>query len=50
VEVYESGKVDGCDPMRQFFLITLPFLKEAIIFATLMRAIYAKLILSPDLP
>jgi multiple sugar transport system permease protein len=40
VEVYESGKVDGCDPIRQFFLITLPFLKEAIIFATLMRAIW----------
>ncbi|TCL76560.1 carbohydrate ABC transporter membrane protein 1 (CUT1 family) [Hydrogenispora ethanolica] len=39
-EIYESGKVDGCGPVRQFFLITLPFLKEAIVFATLMRAIW----------
>ncbi len=40
VEVYESGKVDGCGPVRQFFAITLPFLKEAIVFSTLMRAIW----------
>jgi multiple sugar transport system permease protein len=40
VEIYESGKVDGCGPIRQFFLITLPFLKEAIVFSTLMRAIW----------
>ncbi len=40
VEIYESAKVDGCGPVRQFFWITLPFLKEAIVFSTLMRAIW----------
>ncbi|HBF40197.1 MAG TPA: sugar ABC transporter permease [Firmicutes bacterium] len=40
LEIYESAKVDGCGPVRQFFWITLPFLKEAIVFSTLMRAIW----------
>ncbi len=40
VEIYESAKVDGCGPVRQFFWITLPFLKEALVFSTLMRAIW----------
>lgn len=39
-EVYESSAIDGCGPMQNLFYITLPFLKESIIFSTLLRAIW----------
>jgi multiple sugar transport system permease protein len=39
-EINESSAVDGCGSARRFFQITLPFLREAIVFATLMRAIW----------
>lgn len=39
-DVYESSAMDGCGPVKQFFYITLPFLKESIIFATLLRGIW----------
>jgi multiple sugar transport system permease protein len=39
-DVYESSAIDGCGPVKQFFFITLPFLKESIIFATLLRGIW----------
>ncbi len=39
-EVYEAGQVDGASKARQLIFITLPYLKESIIFATLLRAIW----------
>jgi multiple sugar transport system permease protein len=39
-DVYESCEVDGCTPMKKLFYITLPYLKESIIFSTLLRAIW----------
>lgn len=39
-DVYESSAMDGCGPVKQFFYITLPFLKESIIFSTLLRGIW----------
>lgn len=39
-ELYESAKVDGANAWQTYWRITLPFLKENIIFATLMRCIW----------
>lgn len=39
-EIYESSSLDGCGPIKTFFYITLPYLKESIIFATLLRGIW----------
>lgn len=39
-DLYESAKVDGATKPQILFKITLPFLKESIIFATLMRCIW----------
>lgn len=39
-EVYESCEVDGAGSVKKLFFITLPFLKESIVFATLLRAIW----------
>ncbi|MGG1555147.1 carbohydrate ABC transporter permease [Paenibacillus ferrarius] len=39
-DVYESCEVDGCGKVKKLFYITLPYLKESIIFATLLRAIW----------
>jgi multiple sugar transport system permease protein len=39
-EIYESCAVDGCSPLKKFFYITLPYLKGAIVFTTLMRSIW----------
>lgn len=39
-EVYESCEVDGCGKVKKLWYITLPYLKESIIFATLLRAIW----------
>lgn len=39
-EIYESCAVDGCGPWRKFWYVTLPFLKESILFTTLLRAIF----------
>lgn len=39
-EVYESCAVDGAGPVKKLFFITLPYLKESIVFATLLRAIW----------
>lgn len=39
-DVYESADVDGCGKVKKLFYITLPYLKESIIFATLLRAIW----------
>lgn len=39
-DIYESAKVDGAGSWKIFWKITLPYLKETIIFATLMRCIW----------
>ncbi len=39
-DIYESSAIDGCGPVKNLFYITLPFLKESIIFSTLLRAIW----------
>lgn len=40
LELYESAKVDGGNAWKNFWLITLPYMKESIVFATLMRSIW----------
>lgn len=40
LELYESAKVDGGNSWKNFWLITVPFMKESIVFATLMRTIW----------
>ncbi|WP_175408705.1 carbohydrate ABC transporter permease [Streptomyces sp. TRM64462] len=39
-DLYEAASVDGAGRMRQFFHITLPHLKDAIILSTLLRAVW----------
>ena len=39
-DIYESSSIDGCGKIKTFIYITLPFLKESIIFATLLRGIW----------
>lgn len=39
-DIYESSAIDGCGPIKNYFYITLPYLKESIIFATLLRGIW----------
>jgi multiple sugar transport system permease protein len=39
-EVNEACEVDGCGKIRQFVSITLPFLKQTIVFTTLLRIVW----------
>lgn len=39
-DVYEAADVDGAGPVKQFFYVTLPYLREAIIITTLLRAVW----------
>jgi multiple sugar transport system permease protein len=39
-EVYEASEVDGASKFRQLVSVTFPYLKESIIFATLLRGIW----------
>lgn len=39
-ELYEAASVDGANRWRQFFHITLPHLKDAIVLSTLLRAVW----------
>lgn len=39
-DIYESSAIDGCNPIKNFIYITLPYLKESIIFATLLRGVW----------
>jgi multiple sugar transport system permease protein len=40
LDLYESARVDGGTPWTNFWKITLPYMKESIVFATLMRTIW----------
>jgi len=40
LELYESAKVDGGNAWKNFWWITVPCMKESIIFSTLMRTIW----------
>ncbi|MEV5611339.1 sugar ABC transporter permease [Streptomyces sp. NPDC052225] len=39
-DLYEAAEVDGASRLQQFFHITLPHLKDAIILATLLRMVW----------
>jgi len=39
-ELYESAKIDGCNAWNSYWKITLPMMRESIIFSTLMRTIW----------
>lgn len=39
-ELYESARIDGSSAWHSFWKITLPCMKESIVFATLMRTIW----------
>ncbi len=39
-ELYESAKIDGANSWNCFWKITLPYMKESIVFAALMRTIW----------
>jgi multiple sugar transport system permease protein len=39
-EIYESCELDGCGAFKKLVYITLPYLKESIIFTTLLRGIW----------
>ncbi|MGW0737520.1 carbohydrate ABC transporter permease [Streptomyces sp. NPDC002851] len=39
-DLYEAAEMDGAGRLRQFFHITLPHLKDAIILSTLLRAVW----------
>ena len=48
-EIYEAAKVDGVEPFRVFFKVTLPLLKPALMVAIIFRALDALAHLRPDL-
>lgn len=39
-DLYESAKMDGANSWNCFWKITMPYMKESIVFATLMRTIW----------
>ena len=39
-DVYEAADVDGCGTIRQFFQITLPYIKPTLITTVLLRTIW----------
>ena len=39
-ELYEAAAIDGAGTIKQFFRVTLPFLKDTIILATLLRSVW----------
>ncbi|HZG55274.1 sugar ABC transporter permease [Paenibacillus sp.] len=36
-ELYEASRVDGANRLKQFYYVTLPYLKNAIVLTTLLR-------------
>ncbi|MGW6457664.1 carbohydrate ABC transporter permease, partial [Streptomyces sp. NPDC055078] len=41
VELYESARLDGCGPIREFFTVTLPALRGEIAVALVLTVTYA---------
>ncbi|MFC9263323.1 carbohydrate ABC transporter permease [Streptomyces hydrogenans] len=39
-DLYEAAEVDGAGRLRQFFHITLPHIRDAIVLSTLLRAVW----------
>lgn len=39
-EVYEAAKIDGCNKIKQLFLITLPYIKHTLILTILIRSVW----------
>jgi multiple sugar transport system permease protein len=39
-DLYEAASVDGASRVRRFYHVTLPHLKDAIVLATLLRAVW----------
>lgn len=39
-ELYEASDIDGCGKFRRFIYIILPYLKQALIFSTLLRTVW----------
>ena len=39
-DVYESGRIDGAGPVKSFFYITLPMIRDSLVLTTLLRAIW----------
>lgn len=39
-DVYEAADVDGAGPIRQFFSITLPYIKPVLVLTVLLRVIW----------
>ncbi|HLV10500.1 MAG TPA: sugar ABC transporter permease [Halanaerobiales bacterium] len=41
LQLYEAAKIDGCNHFKSFFLITIPLIKENILFVLVMLSIGA---------
>ncbi len=39
-EIYESARVEGASRVREFFSITLPMIKDTVVFTVLLRTIW----------
>jgi len=40
-DVYEAGKIDGVNPVKMFFKVTLPLIRPALLVAVIFRALDA---------
>jgi multiple sugar transport system permease protein len=38
--IYEASHIDGCGPLRRFFMITIPYIKPTVIITILLRTIW----------
>lgn len=39
-DIYEASHIDGCGPLRRFFMITIPYIKPTVIITILLRTIW----------
>lgn len=39
-ELYEAGKIDGCNPWQSFWYITVPYIREVIAIVLMLALIY----------
>lgn len=40
-ELYEAGTIDGCNSVQQFFYITIPMLKNTLVYVFISNTIYS---------